>query len=124
MLKKIIAFFLSLLLTLTITSCKESTPQDSSGDITESYCYVSYVTTNGFAAHINDIGCVFIEHKNANKQIELFDTVIVKYHTSDLTEDNGSYIGVAGEKETYSYRIKNPKSVRLADPSKGEPVFG
>lgn len=123
--KKLISLVLVLVCVLTFAGCKNDIAKsESKGDTVKSYCYVTYVTTDGFAANINDIGCVFIEYADAKDQIELFDTVVVEYHADDLIKENGSYIGVAGNEEVWSYRIKDPQNVRVADASKGEPVFG
>ena len=93
-------------------------------DATTAYCYVLNVTANGFVAGINGVGDVFVKYDNANQHIELFDTVILEYYETDLIEKSGTYTDVLGERASYSYKITDPKSVRVADPSKGELVFG
>ena len=97
---------------------------DEADALIESYCYVVCVKRNGFVASINDVGYVYIRYDDAEDEIELYNTVIVEYSSADLIEKNGIYIGSAGEIEQYSFQIKEPRSVRVADPSKGEPVFG
>lgn len=82
------------------------------------------MSDDGFIAYINGIGNVFIKYDAAGSKIQVFDTVVVEYDSEDLVVENGQYIDVAGENVTYSYKLNNPESVRKADPSKGEPVFG
>ena len=123
--KRSLAFVLVLVCILAFSGCKDDIAETKyKGDSAKSYCYVSYVTSDGFVAGINDIGRVFVEYANADEDIKLFDTVIVEYGTDDLIEENGSYVAITGNEARWSYRIKNPKKVRVADPSKGEPVFG
>lgn len=121
--KKCTALLLVLVLTFSLVGCNTSSGEPDEEAI-KAYCYVGYVDSNGFVADIGDIGKVYIEYPNAKEQIELFDTVVLEYYESKLTETDGTYIGVAGGTETYSYTLKSPKSLRVADPSKGEPVFG
>ena len=122
--KKISALFLILVLMLSIVGCNTSSSNDKEGKIIEAYCYVVHVKSNGFVASINDVGYVYIKCPNAKKQIEKFDTVIIEYYETDLIEKSGTYTDVSGERASYSYKITDPKAVRVADPSKGEPVFG
>ena len=93
-------------------------------ELVESYCYVVCVKRNGFIVSINDVGYVYIRYAHAKDEIEIYNTVIVEYDPADLMEQSGIYIGSAGEIEEYSFKLQNPRSVRIADPSKGEPVFG
>ena len=98
--------------------------EDESAARIESYGYVVSVKPNGFVASIDDVGYVYIRYDGAKDEIELYDTVIVEYSSADLIEKNGLYMGSDGEIERYSYQIKEPRRVRVADPSNGEPVFG
>ena len=120
--KRILLTVLAIMLCLTIFSGCNSSSND--GKLIEAYCYVTCVKYDGFVAHINDVGYVFIKYANAKKQFEVFDTVIVEYYDTDLIEKNGTYTDHSGEKGTYSYKIAKPQNVRVADPSNGEPVFG
>jgi len=123
--KRLLSFVLMLVCVLAFSGCKDNIAKTKyKGDTAKSYCYVSYVSSDGFVADINDLGRVFVEYANADDNIELFDTVIVEYSTDDLIEENGSYVAITGNEDHWSYRIQNPKKVRVADPSKGEPVFG
>ncbi len=129
--KKIIALFLAGLLVFSMVACTTDNNDEPSTnaqptdthDVIQSYCYVLCVLSDGFVASINDIGNVFIKYNNRNDEIEVFDTVVIEYDRKDLLEAIGHF-EIAGEQETYSYRLNNPKTVRKADPSKGEPVFG
>ena len=143
MMEKITILFLMIALILTAGGCaSDSSGDDDSVDTNgtstevttaledesaariESYGYVVSVKRNGFVASINEIGYVYIRYDGAKDEIELYDTVIVEYSAADLIEKNGLYMGSGGEIERYSYQIKEPRRVRVADPSKGEPVFG
>ena len=116
----VIAVVLVLALMLSMVGCNTSSDDKKK----EVYCYVVYVESNGFVADIIDVGVAYIEYSNANQEIELFDTVIIEYYETDLIEKSGTYTDVSGERASYSYKITDPKAVRVADPSKGEPVFG
>ena len=143
MMEKITILFLMIALILTAGGCaSDSSGDDDSVDANgtstevttaledesaariESYGYVVSVKRNGFVASINEIGYVYIRYDGAKDEIELYDTVIVEYSSADLIEKNGFYMGSGGEIERYSYQIKEPRRVRVADPSNGEPVFG
>ena len=119
--KKTIALILTIIFIMIMVGCNSSS---NDGKLIEAYCYVICVKHDGFVAHINDVGYVFIKYANAKKQLEVFDTVIVEYYDTDLIEKNGTYTDISGKKQTYSYKMANPHNVRIADPSKGEPVFG
>ena len=116
----VIAVVLVLALMLSMVGCNTSSDDKKK----EAYCYVAHVDSNGFVADIIDVGVAYIEYSNANQEIELFDTVIIEYYETDLIEKSGTYTDVSGERASYSYKITDPKSVRVADPSKGEPAFG
>lgn len=115
----VIAVVLVLALMLSMVGCNTSSDDKKK----EAYCYVVHVESNGFVADIIDVGVAYIEYSNANQEIELFDTVIIEYDEADLIEENGTYTGITGESASFSYKITNLKSVRVADPSKGEEVF-
>ena len=119
-----LTFFLATLLAFSMMGC--STPFSNREDekVIKADCYVVCVKPNGFVASINGVGDVFIKYANAKEQIDVFDTVIVEYYETDLIEKNGAYVDARGERARYSYQIKSPKSIRVADPSKGELVFG
>ena len=121
--KKCTALLLVLVLTFSLVGCNTSSDEQDA-EAVKAYCYVGYVDSHGFVADIGDIGRVYIEYPNAKEQIKLYDTVIIEYVTSQLTETDGTYIGVAGGTETYSHTLKSLKSLRVADPSKGDHVFG
>ena len=103
---------------------KDTSPSNDQTNTITAYCYVLCVKSDGFVANINDVGDVFIKYANAKQHIEVFDTVIVEYDKADLEEKSGTYTDVSGEKATYSHKLTNPKNVRVADPSKGDLVFG
>lgn len=113
----VIAVVLALM--LSMVGCNTSSDDKEK----EAYCYVVHVESNGFVADIIDVGVAYIEYSNANQEIELFDTVIIEYDEADLIEENGTYTGITGESASFSYKITNLNSVRVADPSKGEEVF-
>ena len=144
--KKLTALFLTIILIFSMVGCNQPSTSNGEGntttentndennfiktnvngesDATTAYCYVLEVTANGFVANINGVGDVFIKYANAKQHIEEFDTVIVEYYKANLIEKAGTYTDPSDEKATYSYTVASPISVRVADPSKGEPVFG
>ena len=113
----VIAVVLALM--LSMVGCNTSSDDKEK----EAYCYVVHVESNGFVADIIDVGVAYIEYSNANQEIELFDTVIIEYDESELIEENGTYTDITGGSASFSYKITNLNSVRVADPSKGEEVF-
>ena len=113
----VIAVVLALM--LSMVGCNTSSDDKKK----EAYCYVVHVESNGFVADIIDVGVAYIEYSNANQEIEIFDTVIIEYDEADLIEENGTYTDITGESASFSYKITNLNSVRVADPSKGEEVF-
>lgn len=122
--KKLTAVFLIIILIFSMVGCNQPSTSNDEGNTTTADCYVLGVTANGFVASINGVGEVFVKYSNANQHIELFDTVIVEYYEADLIEKAGTYTDPGDEKATYLYTVASPISVRVADPSKGEPVFG
>ena len=112
----VIAVVLSLVLMVSVVGCNN----DKKSEV---YCYVAHVDSNGFVADIIDVGVAYIEYSNANQEIEMFDTVIIEYEEADFIEENGKYIDITGQSASFSYKITNLNSVRVADPSKGEEVF-
>ena len=90
-------------------------------DIAIAYCYVVYTAPDGFVVHINGLGYVFVTH--ADSEIKLFNTVVIEYDADDMTETDGSYIDIDGTTQSYSYILPKVRGIRLADPSKGEPLL-
>ncbi len=86
------------------------------------YCYVLGVAEDGFITNIDDLGRVFVKYENAQQHIKMFDTVVIKYNDVNLKETSG-YIVVGKHKISYSYILEEVQSLRLSDPSKGEPLF-
>ena len=122
--KKLTALFWTIILIFSMVGCNQPSTSNGESDATTAYCYVLGVTADGFVANINGVGDVFIKYANAKQHIEEFDTVIVEYYKANLIEKAGTYTDPSNEKATYSYTVASPISVRVADPSKGEPVFG
>ena len=106
----------------------ETMPTDTAGsgatapDIAIAYCYVVHTAQDGFVVHINDLGYVFVKH--ADSEIKTFHTVVIEYDVADMTKTDGSYIDIDGSSQSYSYILQKTRGIRLADPSKGEPLFG
>ena len=121
--KKLTALLLMLILMFSVVGCNIPSSNEKEEDVIKADCYVLHVKPDGFVAYINDIGEVYIQYPNALNQIEKFDTVIIEYYETNLIKTDGTYMDVSGERASYSYKIANPKSVRVADPSNGDPVF-
>lgn len=90
---------------------------------TKAYCYVRRVTEDGIITNIDNLGSVFVKYENAQQSIKPYDTVVIKYKDINLTKTSG-YIVIKEEKVFYSYILEEVQSLRLSDPSKGEPLFG
>ena len=106
----------------TETMPTSTTGSDAASGIAIAYCYVVYTAPDGFVVHVNDLGYVFVKY--ADSEIKLFNTVVIEYDAADLTKTDGSYIDLDGSSQGYSYILQKTRGIRLADPSKGEPVFG
>ena len=121
--KKLTALLLMLILMFSVVGCNIPSSNEKEENVIKAACYVLHVKPDGFVAYINDIEEVYIQYPNALNQIEKFDTVIIEYYETNLIKTDGTYMDVSGERASYSYKIANPKSVRVADPSNGDPVF-
>ena len=106
----------------TETMPTSTTGSDAASGIAIAYCYVVHTAPDGFVVHVNDLGYVFVKY--ADSEIKLFNTVVIEYDAADLTKTDGSYIDLDGSSQGYSYILQKTRGIRLADPSKGEPVFG
>ena len=95
---------------------------DAASGIAIAYCYVVHTAPDGFVVHVNDLGYVFVKH--ADSEIKTFHTVVIEYDVADMTKTDGSYIDIDGSSQSYSYILQKTRGIRLADPSKGEPLFG
>ena len=109
---------------------KDATPSNGDNEVPNdpqsathitSHGYVLYVSEDGFVTHINAYGNVFVKNKGSDI-IDIFDTVIIEYYEANLFRESGSF-DIAGEIKQYSYMLE-AISVRVADPSKGDLVFG
>ena len=98
------------------------TSESGAADIAIAYGYVVYAAQDGFVVDINDLGYVFVKH--ADPEIRMFHTVVIEYDIADMVETYGSYPDIDGSTLSYSYILSKTRGVRLADPSKGEPLFG
>ena len=108
----------------TATSETVTLSEAESAEFIESYCYVICVRTNGLIVSVNDVGYIYVHCSDAKDRFKRYNTVVVEYAPDDLEEKRGFYMDDGGEIGQYSFKIKNPRGVRLADPSRGEPVFG
>ena len=106
----------------TETMPTSTTGSDAASGIAIAYCYVVHTAPDGFVVHVNDLGYVFVKY--ADSEIKLFNTVVIEYDAADLTKTDGSYLDLDGSSQSYSYMLQKTRGIRLADPSKGEPVFG
>lgn len=93
------------------------------GCASKDFCYVAYVSEEGFVTDIDGYGTVFVKHANADESIKRFDTVLVKFDADDMKEISGSYVD-NGHEGVYSYVLENVKSVRKSIPMLGEPLYG
>lgn len=95
------------------------------GCASKEYCYVSYVSEEGFVADIGEYDRVFVKYANADESIHIFDTVVVKFDADDIKEISGTYTdNITGNPSSYSYVLENVKSVRQSNPKIGEPIYG
>ena len=90
------------------------------------FCRVLCIKEDGIVVEIpdTDLGYVYVKYTNADLEIEPLDTVVIEFSESDLKSANEKFTDFFGEELTYLNILENPKSIRLADPSIGEPTFG
>ena len=120
--KRYLALTLVFVFILSLASCRSDIPEYSEN---EKYGYVVEVDRNAFIVSINGIGYVRVKYSGARDVIEKYDTVIISYDDSSLIEKGGSYYtDDSWEREEYEYTLERLKSFRVADPSKGDLVFG
>ena len=86
--------------------------------------YVSYVDSRGFAGHIDGIGTVFVEYSDADKKIDVCDTVEIRFSEEALTAEIGSVTAITGNPFIYEWMITFPEKVTVSDPSTGGSVLG
>ena len=124
--KKYIACLLIVMLVISMVGCSISGKKVA-------YCYVRAVSPDGFLAGMYDpeglktiSKGVYIPYPDADKSFCEYDTVVIEYDEADLTALNAKVPGSMDMDVVYRYQylLSNVKSVRLADPSKGEPTFG
>lgn len=87
-------------------------------------CYVLCVEDDGIVVWIENIGNVYVKYEATEPEIGRLDTVVMEFDETDLKSAAGTFLTVDEDEQTYSYILENPKSIRLADPAKGEPTFG
>ena len=115
--KKIFFLTLALMFCFTVfTGC-------ASDDIAEKLYRVESIEEDGIIVLKSAEEYIFVKYTDANLEIELHDTVVIDFSDSDLKPANGKFIAFDGSEHRYSYILENVKSIRLADPSKGEPTF-
>ena len=88
------------------------------------YVYVVYVDDTGFVCQIEDVGDVYVKCPTGDYGIKTFDTVIMTYDLNAITESGGTYIPFEDHEATYDHTLESVRAIRIADPGKGEPVFG
>ena len=112
--KKWIALFITLILCVSVLfGC---------ADVQKKYCRVVCVREDGMILDIEQLGYVYV--KTANGDFAILSTVVMEFSESDLKPANGTFLKFDGSEQNYSYIIETPKSIRLADPTAGEPTFG
>ena len=104
--------------------CSHDPAEGKEDETVRSDGYVRNVSNDGFLLDIPNTGVVFVKCPNADAYIQRFDTVAVDYAAADLIPRKSSYLGAAGEEESYSYRLEKPLLIRVADPLRGDPVLG
>ena len=116
--KKCLLSFLCLcfIFLLCCTSCGEKT--------VTVYIYVSHVGEDYVIADMDVGGMVKIMCDAKGEGFEVFDTLKVKYRTSDLLEKDGTYTAISGNPATYQYELVNVISIRKSKPALGEPLYG
>lgn len=117
-------------LIITIILCValfEGCAKDATEVVTQGeFCRVLCIKEDGIVVEIpdTDLGYVYVKYTNADLKIEPLDTVVIEFSESDLKSENEKFTDFFGEELTYLNILENPKSIRLADPSIGEPTFG
>ena len=119
--KKVIFFanVMALCLAFLFGGCSHNAAQV---DTQSAFCRVLCLEDNGIVVQIENIGNVYIKHVDATLEIELLDTVVIEFSESDLESASGKFTDAFGEKQSYSYILDNPKSIRHT--TEEEPTFG
>ena len=110
--------------TLQRVMCRVLEKSEEVNEAKKSYLYIASVTEDGFVGSCNELGRVYVKYPDADKEIELFDTIVVEYYASDLKEEEGTFVHITGSPDKYLYKIDDPIVVRHSDPSRGEPLYG
>ena len=110
--------------TLQRVMCRVLEKSEEVNEAKKSYLYIASVTEDGFVGSCNELGRVYVKYPDADKEIELFDTIVVEYYASDLKEEEGTFVHITGNPDKYLYKIDDPIVVRHSDPSRGEPLYG
>lgn len=87
-------------------------------------CRVQCVTEDGLIVWIEHTGYVYVKNVSTGLDIQTLDTVVMEFSESDLEAADGTFLNFDGNELRYSYILEKPSSIRLADPSSGEPTFG
>ena len=122
--KKAVFFIIAITLCFVLL---EACDKNAAGVSTQGeFCRVLCLKEGGIVVEIPDmdLGYVYVKYSNSDLEIAPLDTVVIEFTESDLKLASEKFTDFFEEELTYSYILENPKSIRLADPSSGEPTFG
>lgn len=123
--RKLIAILLSVIMIFSLvvfTGCDEDEQgTDENDQIRSEFVYVLWVGENSFIAGLINDEKTWIKCEGIGDEIDVFDTVLVEYDINAVEKSMG--LSENGE-DLYYYIIHKVVNVRLADPDKGEHLFG
>ena len=86
--------------------------------------YVRQVGEDYVIANIDGEGTVKIMCDAKGEGFKVFDTLRLKYRTTDLVQESGSFTSTAGNPDSYDQVLTKVVSIRKSNPKMGEPLFG
>lgn len=120
--KKTFALMLTTALCLIILAgCSHD---DAKPDSSGTFCRVVCLEEDGLIVDMENVGYVYVKNIPGDLEIKLLDTVVIDFSEDGLKSEVGEFNAFDGRELSYSYVLENPKSIRLADSSAGEPTFG
>ena len=96
----------------------------SCGDrLVTAYVYVDTIGEDYITGTIEGKGNVKILC-DPGENVELFDTLKIKYRASDLVQESGTYTAITGNPAEYEWVLNKVESIRQSKPGLGEPLIG
>ncbi|MBR2417784.1 MAG: hypothetical protein IKB12_04045 [Clostridia bacterium] len=131
--KKSIALIVAITLCLTafLCGCTNSINEDTTTaepeEITNAeaqgeFCRVVCKKDDGIVVWTEEYEHIYVKNVDISLEIKPLQTVVIDFSEKDLEKANGTFTDSFGDEQTYSYILKNPKSIR--NTTAEEPTFG